>query len=668
MLRQLGRLKRTRSLLVIGFAVLLAVSLVFFYAPGRTARYVEPTKSTEVVAKVGSDEITVADLALLRESYRQWFGGQINLAQLGGYRRLLDGLIRGRVISQEATRLGLAASDAEVAEKIRKQYTDASGQFVGLERYRQAVVSQYGDIEKFERGVRNDIALEKLKAFVTAGVIVSDEEVQEDYKRDNTTFDLAYLTLTADKLAQRIQVSDEDLRTHYEQNKEQYRIHDPQKKVRYIYIDQSRAGSKLQIPDSDLREEYEKLAPEFKQAGVRVQQILLKVARADLDAQVEQKAKDLVAKARAATGQDGEKVFGELARGNSEDPATARNNGFLPAPVRKNPNRADALYDRTLDMQPGDITEPIRHGGNLYVLRRGESVPKTFEQAKPELLVSLRNRRSYSVAADLAERAQSRLQETKDPQKVAQEFAAEANMSPGEMVKETSYIIPGDDVPGIGSNQQFEQAIATLNEPNDVGEPTGVRGGFAIPMLVDKREPRSAEFEEVKTKVADALKQRRATEQLEQKAKEIASSAQSASNLTSVAEREGFKTETDEAHKLGSALGSAGASPALDEAIYALKNGEVTQTPIKVGDNWVIVGVTKRTEADLTQFAAEREQLTRSLINERRNQVFEDYISAVLEKMRQEGRIRVYNEVIARLELDEPAATSPMPRFPIPTE
>ena len=38
-------------------------------------------------------------------------------------------------------------------------------------------------------------------------------------------------------------------------------------------------------------------------------------------------------------------------------------------------------------------------------------------------------------------------------------------MQPGEMVKETGYIKPGDDVPDIVSNQQFEQAIAALNNP-----------------------------------------------------------------------------------------------------------------------------------------------------------------------------------------------------------
>src|SRR6266446_5768921 len=297
MLKQLGRMERTRSIIIIGFAVLMAVSLIVFYAPGRTAN-VEPARSSAVVAKVGNDEITVAALAQLKENYMQMFGGRINLAQLGGNKRFLDGLIRDRVVAQEAERLGLSASDAEVAEKIRKQFSDASGQFVGLERYKQSVTPRYGDMESFERSVRDSIAQTKLKTFVTAAVKVSDEEVQEDYKRKNTSFDVSYAVISADKLAEKIQPSDEELKNYYEQHKADFNITEPQKKIRYVYIDQAKSGEKLQISDKDLRDEYDKLAPENKQAGVKVQQILLKVARKDLDAQVEQKMKDLIAKAR----------------------------------------------------------------------------------------------------------------------------------------------------------------------------------------------------------------------------------------------------------------------------------------------------------------------------------------------------------------------------------
>jgi peptidyl-prolyl cis-trans isomerase D len=667
MLKQLSRLKHTSRIIVLGFVLLMGVSLIFFYAPRNTNNQ-EPSRNTALVAKVGSEEITVAEVARLKENYLQMFGGRVSMAQLGGYKRFVDGLIRNRVVSQEATRMGLSASDAEVREKIYKQFTDASGVFVGFDRYKESVTSRYGDMEAYERTVRDEIAQDKLRAFVTASVNVSEAEVQADYKRTHTGFDVTYSIISADKLAEKIQVSDEDLKSYYEQHKTDFRILEPQKKIRYVYIDQAKSGEKLPITDKDLHDEFDKLAPENKQAGVKVQQILLKVARKDLDKHVEEKAKDLITKARAASPDTSEKVFADLARGNSEDPTTAKSGGYLPRAYKKNPNKVDGLYDRAIDMQPGDISDiPIRYGGNWYILRRGESVPKTFEEAKPDLLASLRNRRGYVAAAKLAEKAQTRLKEAKDPQKVAQELAAEANMTPAEMVKETPFVKPGDDVPGIGSSQQFEGVIAPLNNANDVGDRTGVKGGFAIPMLVEKKEPRIPDFEEVKTNVATVVKQQRGKDQLEQKAKELAASLNGAGDLKAAAEKAGFEVATDEGIKMGSPLGKAGTSPALDEALYALKSGEVTKTPIKVNDSYVVLGVTTRIDVDLAEFAKQKEQLTQTMLSSKQSQVYEDYITTVQQRMKQAGKIKVYSDVLTNLEDSEPeVAPQPQPQLPIP--
>lgn len=668
MLKQLSRLERTRSIIIVGFAVLMAVSLIVFYAPGRNSNNIEPSKNTALVASVNGEEITVAEVARLKENYMQMFGGRISIAQLGGYKRFVDGLIRDRVVAQEAARLGLSASDPEVADKIRKQFSDASGQFVGMERYKQSVTARYGDMEAFERTVRDEIAQEKLRAFVTAAVKVSDNEVQEDYKRKFTQFDVVYAIVSADKLAEKIQPSEDELRSYYDQHKDDFKITVPQKKIRYVYVDQAKAGEKLQIADKDLKEEFDKLTPENKQSGVKVQQILLKVARKDLDAQVEQKAKDLIAKANAASPETAEKVFADLARGNSEDPATAKSGGYLPHPYRKNPNKVNGLLDRTIDMQPGQVFDiPIKYAGDWYILRRGEGVPKTFEEAKPDLMASLRNRKGYVAAAKIAERAKTLLKEIKDPQKVAQQLAAEANMTPAEMVKETPFIKPGDDVPGIGSSQQFEGVIAPLNNPNDVGDQTGVKGGFAIPMLVEKKDPRTPAFEEVKMEVSKTLKQQRAKEQFEQKAKELAGSLSGASDLKAAAEKAGFEVATDEGIKLGTALGKAGTSPAMDEALYSMKTGEVTKVPLKVNDNFVILGVTNRHEVDLAEFAKQRDQLKQTMLSAKQNQVYEDYISAVQQRMKREGKIKIYSDVITALEESEPEITPSQPgQFPNP--
>ncbi|HWN08979.1 MAG TPA: SurA N-terminal domain-containing protein [Pyrinomonadaceae bacterium] len=663
MLKQLSRLERTRSIVIIGFAVLMAVSLVFFYAPGRNAN-VEPTKSTQVVAEVGNEEITVGDLARETANFQQMYGGQISLAQLGGTKRFLDGLIRNRVVAQEAARMGFSASDGEVAERIRKQFSDPSGK-VDIERYKESVTARYGDVEKYEQDVRNDIAQEKLRAFVTASVRVSDEEVQSDFQRENTSFDLSYAVIAPDKLAEKIQASDDELKSYYDQHKTDFRILEPQKKIRYVFIDQAKSGAKASISDNDLRAAFDKLPAPNKSAGVKVQQIVLKVARKDLDAQVEQKAKDLLAKAMAAKPEESEKVFADLARGNSEDPATAKNGGFLPRPVKKNPNKIDALYDRAVDMEEGVVFDvPIKYANNWYLMRRGAAVEKTFEEARPELMASQRNTAGYTAARQIAERAKARLKETKDPQKVAQELAKDANMQPGEMVKETPFVKPGDDVPGIGSSQQFEAVIEPLNNPGDTGEQTGVKGGFAVPMLVEKREPRIPDFDEVKTDVAKAVKVQRAKEQLDQKAREIASSLNSAADLKAAAEQAGFEVATQEGYKLGSPLGNAGTSPALDEAIYALKTGEVTKTAIKVGDNWVVLGVVKREEADLAEFSTKRDQLTQQALRTRQSQVFEDYIGAVQERMKQAGDITIHQDVLTAMEAAEPAVAPGRPQFP----
>ena len=662
MLKQLGRLERTRNIVILGFAILMAVSLIVFYAPGRNASTLDPSRNTEVVAKVGSDNITVADLARVRENYMQMFGGRVNLAQLGGNKRFLDGMINKLVMSQEAERLGLGASDAELAEKIRKQFSDASGQFVGFDRYKDSITARYGDIEKFENEIRGEIAQEKLRAFVTASVNVSDAEVEQEYKRRNTTFDVGYIAVSADKLAEKIQPSDEELCSYYESHKAEYRYLEPQRKVKYLFINTEKVGSKLAIPDADLKTEYDNLKPEYKEAGFKIQQILLKVARKDLDQQVEKKAMDLITKLRGPNGQATEQAFSEAAKGNSEDPATANNGGFLATPFKKNPTKPNGLYDRVADMQVGEVSDiPIRYSGNWYILRRGESVPKTFNEAKPELLVSLRNRRGYSAAFQIAQKAHTRLIETKDPQKVAQELAGEANMTAAEMVRETPFVKPGDDVPEIGSNQQFEQALEPLNTPNDVGEATGIKGGFAIPMLVEKKDPRIPDFDEVKTKVTDAIKQQRAKEQLEQKAKDLVAGVTSPDALKALGEKEGFDSGLEESFKLGSSLGKAGISTALDDLVYGLKAGEVSKTPIKVGDKWVIVGVVKKTDADMGGFASQQDTLRQSMMSERQDQVFEDYIAGVQQRMKQDGKIKIYQDVLNQLEDAEPAAEPILP-------
>jgi peptidyl-prolyl cis-trans isomerase D len=675
MLKQLSRFERTSKVLILGFVGIMALSLVLFFRPNSGSSNIEPTKSPEVLAKVNGVEITVGDFATQKLNIQNQFsrfGGQVSLAQMGYTdERILNGLIAKKVTVQEAERLGLGASDAEVKDKIAKMFVDPAGKFLLADASGTLDMSKYqervGDVAVFEQGVAEDIAREKLEAFVAASVRISEDDVQQEYKRKNTNFDLTYVLVAADKVAEKIQPSEAELTAYYEKHKSEYNIPVPQKKIKYVFIDQEKSGAKLEISDKDLHDEYDNLKPEFKQAGVKVQQIVLKIARPDLEATVKAKADDLVAKARAAQETTTEQAFGDLAKGNSEDPTTAKNGGLVAGIVKKNPNKSDDPYQKVLDMQPGEVTDAIKFKGAYYILRRGESVPKTYEDAKPELLVSLRNRRGYVVAQKIAQRAQDRLKETKDPQKVAQEFAAEANMTPADMVRETPFVKPGDDVPNIGSSQQFEEVIAPLNNPNDVGERTGIKNGFAIPMLVEKKGPRIPEFAEVKQKVTDAVKTETAKSQLEGKAKELIANAKAPGDLKAAAAKIGLEAQAEANYKLSTPLGEAGSSVLLDDPLFAAKAGEVLKTPIFLNQNYIVIGVNSRTEADLTEFAKQRESLMQSALTERKNQVFDDYLTALQNRMQQEGKITIYKDVLAGMKEAEPEAAPPRrPPFQLP--
>jgi parvulin-like peptidyl-prolyl isomerase len=92
-----------------------------------------------------------------------------------------------------------------------------------------------------------------------------------------------------------------------------------------------------------------------------------------------------------------------------------------------------------------------------------------------------------------------------------------------------------------------------------------------------------------------------------------------------------------------------------------MKAGEVSKTPLRVEDKWVIVGLVKKTDADMTGLFAQRDTLKQSMMSERQDQVFEDYISGVQQRMKRDGKIKIYDKVLAQLEEEEPAAEPGLP-------
>lgn len=665
MLKFFNRLEKTRNFVLLAFAVLMVLSLVLFYKPSDPALGAGLTRSEETAAKVAGEYITVGELARQKEGVsRQGRGAGISA------RMILDSVIGSRIARVEANRLGLRASDAEVAAYIRREYKPTDGKPFDQAAYEANAVEMEGSVSAFEERIRDGLGAQKLRAFLTSGITVSEEELLNDFKRKNIKFDLSYVSVNTADVAQTITATDQELRDYFEKNKASYYISSPQKKIRYIFVNTSKIGEKLNITDAELKEEFDKLPADKKIAGVLGQEIVLRIPAPAQDADIYSKATQvrdrLVKESQFVT----ETEFADVAKGQSENPVTAPNGGRLKGPVRENPNNPTDPYQRLLKMTPGQVTEPIGYEGRYFILRRGEEVPKTFEVAKKELEVSLRNRRAYTVAAELAQKISDALKQNKDVQKTVADFAAQANMSSADMIKETAFVKPGDDVPNIGVSPQFEEGIAGLENANDVGDKIPVQNGFAIPLLVEKKEPRDAEFDEVKAQVTEAVKLEKARAQVQEIANQIASGAANVSALAGAASGKNLKVLEAKSYSLGSPLGtgpSASTNKELEDAVYAMKDGEVTKKPINIGDSWFIVGVNKREEASMDQFAKDRDRLRDDMLDRKRGEFFTDYMSATRVRMESDGSIKVYDDAVAKVDAQIGSGEPELP-FDLPTQ
>lgn len=650
MLKQISRAEKTRNTVILIFVILLLVSLVgsMFVANSlNNPASAMVSRSSDTLATVGGETITLGEVATQQENMARQFGGQYTPPP----KTVLNREIGSRITRLEANRLGLNATDSEVAAEICRSLKQQSVDCKDVEKYRRLITENVGSVEKFEQSVRDGLASDKVRAFLTSGVAVSETEVLDTYKRDKTTFDVAYVPVTPQLLAAKIQPSDDEIRAHFEKNKVPYFISTPQKKIRYLFINQTKVGEKLDIPDADLQAEYNALPDDKKKQGVNAQQIVLKVTNPEQEEIVSAKAAELVTQARKDGGKISEEAFGDLAKGNSQD-GSAQSGGKLKGLVRENPNNPTDPLQSILKIEEGQVTEPVKFGESYYIFRRGASVPKSFEDAKPELLVSLRNRRAYKAASDLAAKAVAKVKESKDIAKVAEELAGEANMNKADMVRETGFLKPGDDVPNVGISPQFETGIEPLKEAGDVGETTPIKDGFAIPLLVERKEPRDSEFDEVKDRVAAELKNELAKTRMEEIAKEIANGANTPDALKAAAEKYGLTVKDAKDYKVGSPLTdvATGGGDALEDAIYNLKPNEVGKTPVKTTDGFVVVAASKRTDANLEEFAKERDTLVNSAVQLKQGQIFNDHIASLRTKMEKDGRIKIYQDALAKLD------------------
>jgi peptidyl-prolyl cis-trans isomerase D len=202
----------------------------------------------------------------LTATSRRSDAGQLNPEMLKAFRfdrQIMDALVTRHVMTEEAKRLGLNASPAEIEQKILENPVfRENGAFIGQTRY-QAILAQNNlSIEEFENDVANEIKTDKLRSFVAGAVLVTDKEAEEEYKRRNEKAKIDFFIIDSTKLEGKISPADQELHEYYDKNKTKYTVNE-KRKAKYIFLSSLKLRSQITVSDDELRQYYEQHKNEY---------------------------------------------------------------------------------------------------------------------------------------------------------------------------------------------------------------------------------------------------------------------------------------------------------------------------------------------------------------------------------------------------------------------
>src|SRR5262249_32010368 len=110
---------------------------------------------------------------------------------------------------------------------------------------------------KFENSIADDLLLTKLQALISGSASVSENEIHDQFIKQNTKVKFDYALLRQDDLKKGLHPSESELKAFYQNHLSAYANSIPEKrKVRYAVIDTNKIEAGIQLTQDDLTSYY----------------------------------------------------------------------------------------------------------------------------------------------------------------------------------------------------------------------------------------------------------------------------------------------------------------------------------------------------------------------------------------------------------------------------
>ena len=564
--------------------------------------------------------------------------------------RVGQGLIQQAVLLQEADRLGLQVTNDDLRRFLHTgmfgQVLFPSGQYIGDARYAQLIQDEFGiSRQTFEDELKQELEQNRLRAFVTGGVTVSDSEIRDSYKQQGTKIKFQYAVLSADDLSKQINPTDAELQAFFQQAAARYSSAVPEsRKIQYMVVQQGQVpGGIPQLTDSEVQQYYNQHQSDFRlEDQVKARHILIQVARgadAKTDAAARQKAEDLLKQIKGGAN------FADLAKKNSDDPGSKETGGELGF-LKHGTTVPD--FDKALFSQSPGQTEIVRtpeFGYHILQVEEKQTAHmRPLDEVKPLIVSTLTRQKEEQLEQNFASQLSA------EAQKNGLSKTADAHHL--EVVT-TDYLQRSGIIPGLADGskvlaQTFAAKVGSAPQVASAGE------GFAVFQVVDSKAAHAPTFDEYKTHLLEDFREQQLPQLLASKTNELANRAKAGNDLEKAAKEIGATVKTSDLVTKDGRVPDIGQLSSAAPQLFTLGQGQVS-SPINTGRTGVVAKLIEKDEPSADEIAKNFDRTREGVINQRRDELFSVFTTNLVNRYQKEKRIRINVKSRSPLQQDLPS-------------
>lgn len=601
-------------------AVLIVVALSFVAWGGYRMREQRMLR----VASVNGEPITIDEY---KQAYRnlidqlqQNFGNSLNdemIKLLKVDRQALDRLIDQKLLLQEARKLSMQVTEQELSNTIRKMPVFQQAGIFDPRRYRTVLNSARLNPETFETLQRESMLIQKLTAFITGTVKVSEAEATEWYKWQNASASIDYALFDPDRYKD-ITVTDEEIQKYYTDHKESFKT-EPKIRTRYLFFDPKTYLPDVQIPAEDITAYYESNPSEFKTPKtVEARHVLIKVAP-DADADTVEAAKERALEVERLAKEG--KEFAELAKKYSEGP-TRDSGGYL-GTFEKNA-MVKPFADKAFSMKAGEISDPVRTEFGWHVIKVekvNEASTLPADEAKEKIRKKLTEEKAKLLAYGKAESVYETIFDGDDLEKVAKD----RNLT----LKSTDYFTQQQGPEGVANRAKFASAAFQLNDMQ-ISEIQDFEDGYYIIQVVNKIPAKIPELKDVKEAVRVDIVREKQNEKAQADSTAFLKAVKDGKSFADESNRYGVKLESTPLFKRNEPIPDIGYQPEISAAVFMLSQKQpLPNEPVKGSQGFFVIRLKERKEPEADAFNKEKSGITDYLIQMKRQKAFRSWLADV---------------------------------------